>query len=487
MKIVLRIISPLLGILLCLIGGIIAAGNYLYEKYRVVEYTAYIYEESSRSLDNPYQGFYRLIGYQLTDGDNRAVNDLEDTLSHEETHRLILMEINLFRFADRPLSDTALVQLDTILQAWSEEDYKLILRFIYDWDGRGLESEPKELDTILEHMDQVAPVINRYTSSVYLTQGIFVGNYGEMNNSNHLSREEMTILMSHWAEVTDPSVYLAVRTPVQWRIITDCIDLPQPFPAFTGSLTGRLGLYNDGMFGSESDLGTYGDTSRAGSEDPGSRGTREEELAFQEALCRYVPNGGEVISDGIYTDLDNAIRDLSHMHVSYLNDAYDPAAINKWKASVYSGEDCFNGMSGYEYIKEHLGYRYVLRDSFLQFDTWKDEEACLSFTVENVGFASALREFSMVVTWENIQTMERGELPVPADIRYLSGGETETYELKIPIRDYEPGEYRFYLLVTDPSTGAQIKFACEEEPEEYGYLLGSITIDRYHFPFENNS
>ena len=485
MKIALRIFSPLLAIFLCIIGWIFAAGNYLYERYRVVEYTSYTYEESSRSLDNPYQGFYRMLGYLLTDGENSGINNLERSLTLEGEYRLVLLEINLSRFADGPLSDTALTQLDTILQAWSGEDRKLILRFVYDWDGRGLQSEPKELDIILEHMDQVAPVVNRYTASVYLSQGIFVGNYGEMNNSAYLNREAITTLLTHWAEVTDPSIYLAVRTPAQWRIATDCIELPQPFPAFSDSLIGRLGLYNDGMFGSESDLGTYGDVSRAGSEDPGDKGTREEELDFQNSLCRYAPNGGEVISNGVYTDLDNAIRDLARMHVSYLNDAYDPAAINKWKASVYTGEGCFNGMSGYEYIREHLGYRYVLRDSSLQFNTWKDEEASLFFTLENVGFASALREFSMTVTWENVQTMESGELPVMADIRYLSGGEKETYELQFPIRDYEPGEYRFYLTVTDPATGVQIQFACEEEPEDYGYLLGSIVVDRYHFSLES--
>ena len=485
MKVVLRIFSPLLGILICFVSWIIAAGSYLYERYRVVEYTAYAYEESSRALNNPYQGFYRMLGYILTDGENSGIDNLERSLFLEGEYRLVLLEINLHRFADGPLSDTAIEQLDTILQAWSGEGRKLILRFVYDWDGRGLESEPAELEIILGHMDQVAPVVNRYTSSVYLTQGIFVGNYGEMNNSSYLYREAIITLLTHWAEITDPSVYLAVRTPAQWRIATGCVDLPQPFPAFSDGLIGRLGLYNDGMMGSESDLGTYGDVSRAGSDDPGSKGTREEELDFQNQLCRYAPNGGEVISNSVYTDLDNAIRNLTRMHISYLNDAYDPAAINKWKTSVYTGEDCFNGMSGYEYIKEHLGYRYVLRDSSLQFDTWKDEGANLSFSLENVGFASALREFSITVTWENVQTMENGELPVPADIRYLSGGETETYGLQIPIRDYEPGEYRFYLMVTDPATGAQIQFACEEDPGNYGYLLGSIVVDRYHFPFEN--
>lgn len=44
-----------------------------------------------------------------------------------------------------------------------------------------------------------------------------------------------------------------------------------------------------------------------------------------------VPNGGEVVLDNKYNDIDNAAKDLASMHVSYLNNAHDLAVINKWK------------------------------------------------------------------------------------------------------------------------------------------------------------
>ena len=58
------------------------------------------------------------------------------------------------------------------------------------------------------------------------------------------------------------------------------------------------------------------------------------------------------------------------MHVSYLNKDYDPDVINKkWKTSLYSGSDLlYHGMTGYDYISCHLGYRYVLTAS--RFFTW---------------------------------------------------------------------------------------------------------------------
>ena len=49
-----------------------------------------------------------------------------------------------------------------------------------------------------------------------------------------------------------------------------------------------------------------------------------------------VPNGGEVVLDNKYNDIDNAAKDLASMHVSYLNNAHDLAVINKWKKQTYT-------------------------------------------------------------------------------------------------------------------------------------------------------
>ena len=118
-----------------------------------------------------------------------------------------MLEVNLQNFSNEDLSDSALSQLDTILSAWQRHGSQVILRFLYDWDGKAMETEPQSLEQILRHMDQTAEVVNRYTDCVFLMQGIFVGNCGEMNNSHYMSDEDCTTLMHHLAEVTDPSVF----------------------------------------------------------------------------------------------------------------------------------------------------------------------------------------------------------------------------------------------------------------------------------------
>ena len=313
--------------------------------------------ESADELSNPYIGFYHMYGYVLG---SDSLSNLPAASDSDAKNRqgIVMLEVNLQNFSNEDLSDSALSQLDTILSAWQRHGSQVILRFLYDWDGKAMETEPQSLEQILRHMDQTAEVVNRYTDCVFLMQGIFVGNCGEMNNSHYMSDEDCTTLMHHLAEVTDPSVFLSVRTPVQRRKILDSSERPTKETAFDGSLSSRLGLFNDGMLGTANDTGTYGDTA-ASADTYRSAWVREDELSFQNELCNFVPNGGEVTLDNPLNDLAHAIQDLSRMHVSYLNSEHDPAVLDKWKAAAYKDKaSVFNGLSGYDYI----ALDYVLSD-----------------------------------------------------------------------------------------------------------------------------
>ena len=235
--------------------------------------------ESADELSNPYIGFYHMYGYVLG---SDSLSNLPAASDSDAKNRqgIVMLEVNLQNFSNEDLSDSALSQLDTILSAWQRHGSQVILRFLYDWDGKAMETEPQSLEQILRHMDQTAEVVNRYTDCVFLMQGIFVGNCGEMNNSHYMSDEDCTTLMHHLAEVTDPSVFLSVRTPVQRRKILDSSERPTKETAFDGSLSSRLGLINDGMLGAANASGTYGDTAASAATYRSAR-VREHELSFQ--------------------------------------------------------------------------------------------------------------------------------------------------------------------------------------------------------------
>ncbi len=432
-------------------------------------YAPAVCTETASELSNPYIGWYHMYGYVLGSDTISYLPD-PDFSSDTQESGLVLLEINLCRFSDQSLSSSALSQLDTILSAWKKNGNQIILRFLYDWDGKAKESEPQSIDQIFQHMDQTAEIVNRYTDCVFLMQGIFVGNCGEMNNSNYMSDENCAALTQHLADVIDPSIFLSVRTPVQRRRVLDSMEVPSEENAFDGSLSSRLGLYNDGMLGTANDTGTYGDTP-ASADAYRSAWVREDELVFQNTLCNFVPNGGEVILDNPYNDLENAISDLTQMHVSYLNSAHDLAVLDKWKNSVYEDENSiFNGLTGYDYIGRHLGYRYVVRDTSL-------DRSSLTIQLENVGFSVGYRKMDLQLTLVS----DEGEIfsyPLSDDSRFWTPGNTVELSVSLPFRELEKGTYTVYFQMTDPSLQREIIPANSFSHSAYGYQIGSLELKK---------
>ena len=95
-----------------------------------VTFTAEKFSESNEVLENPYQGYYHIIGYALNDTD-------EAIASHADTYSdsLVLLEINLKNYKNTTISEHALSQLEQIFKDWSNTDTQILLRFLYDWDG----------------------------------------------------------------------------------------------------------------------------------------------------------------------------------------------------------------------------------------------------------------------------------------------------------------------------------------------------------------
>lgn len=443
-----------------------------------VRYTPYELEESSEKLSNPYIGWYTMYGYLLSEDASfnlpLAANDIvmpsDCILPYSDEHDLsklypdmTLLQINLNNYANCDLSSLALTQLDNIFSAWSETFSSLIVRFVYDWDGHGMTTEPESINQVLSHMEQIAPVINKYASSIYILQGIFVGSWGEMHGSAHMADGGMEVLINKLSQITDPSIFLSVRTPAQLRTITKSKKPLDASSAFDGTLFSRLGLFNDGMLGSANDTGTYGEAA-ASSSDYFSAWIRDDELAFQNELCRFVPNGGEVIIDNEYNNLANAISDLSRMHVSYLNSAYDASVLDKWKKDIFTSDasDIFYGQSGYDYIGNHLGYRFVIRSSSCDFIPFISESASFSVIIENVGFANALRTFDI-----NIHAIsENGQIytvSTEADTRFWDSITSNKISASLDLGLLSDSSYDIYISCFDEALNRPIFFANETD------------------------
>lgn len=487
----------LITLAICFSVAVIASCLLYSRYYYKVHFTPGSFAETSEKLDNPYRGWYHLYGYQLSD--LRTFDTTLDTattqkhIKESSDNRLVLLEINLCEYQNRELSGEALTMLESILSSWKDTSCSMILRFLYDWNGAAAQTEPQSVVLIQRHMKQCADVVNRFKDHVYMLQGVFVGNYGEMHGSIHLEEDDLRSLADQLAAVIDPSIFLAVRTPQHWRMIHKRFTPLSEEEAFSNSPAARFGIFNDGMLGSKTDLDSYNWEERpvfpaaSAANDFTKKGSRKEELDFQDALCTYVPNGGEAVIDNPYNDLPQAIEALSKTHVSYLNCDYDSAVLDKWKRSVYESglnskldsKDCFEGMDGYEYIGRHLGYRYFVADTELSQPNGRLQlhPATLSLTVKNSGFSGCPRKFQAMLTLKKAGTKESFPISVETDTRLWKAGNSIQLSIPLDIPDLGNGEYDIYWKLSDRSDVIQFANSLPFD-SQYGYKIAHMEVSK---------
>ena len=153
-----------------------------------------------------------------------------------------------------------------------------------------------------------------------------------------------------------------------------------------GSKASRVGLYNDGYMGSDSDLGTFHD--------------RKRDLKWlrQQTLTSYY--GGEFSGNLDFAKKydtylpENAVPEMYYSHLSYINsniyalykdytfgESYDVDGVDN---SAYYGETVF------KFIRDHLGYRFVLRDCDLSESVSQNGVLRVCTKIENTGFANPI-------------------------------------------------------------------------------------------------
>lgn len=468
-------------------GALITLRMFYNNHHYMITYAPVEYEESAEPLSNPYQGWYHMYGYILSDDIPVTPETIQSNIetSENDGHQLALLEINLYNYPETELSAQALSQLESILSAWEQTSIHMIIRFVYDWSGNAQYTEPQSQSLILRHMDQTAEVVNNHAAGIYIMQGIFIGDFGEMHGSKYLSNSDIRTFAEHLASVIDPSIYLSVRTPQHWRLITESFDPLTAETAWNGSLSARLGLFNDGMLGSETDLSTYSDSKEntlpaaKTAADYSVKGNRTEELDFQNMLCNYVPNGGETVVNNSYNNFHAAVTSLSKMHASYLNSDYDAAVLTKWKLTTYHGDDCFDGMNGLDYISRHLGSRYTITSSALTYSVRGKDPAVLNLTIANNGFSSSYRPLTPEITLLNTDINRIWTVPIESDARLWAAGTSITLNTALDVPSYEPGNYTVYFKLTDDISGRQIQLANTMEADSsYGYPIASLQISK---------
>lgn len=398
--------------------------------------------EAAGDVPNPGRGWYRIYTFALG---AEETWEMSPALYDGETLALVLVDIGAYR--ERPLDHRGLSLIHEILECFAAGGRDIILRVVYDTQGKGMEHEPSLFSQVQQHIGQLAPLLARHSSHILVFQGLLVGSWGEMHTSKFLSEKYLWQMSRCFLAGTEGKVRFAVRKPVQCRIV-------QPENAVGEKLTG---CFDDAIFASETHMGTFGTqkSREAGWNQPWCPG---EEIAFLEKLSESVPFGGEALSGEEGISPQDTLKRLQALHVSYLNCMHEKARLQEWRDTEYTA-----GVSLYDYIGAHLGYRFVAESVCRE---KKGGETYVKIKIANRGFACCAEEVRLLL---HLQAQGESVIPVDGGLGKLAAGESLT--LCVPLKGGEPAAgTRLYAELRRVRGNRTIRFANEQAQEKL--LLG---------------
>ena len=412
---------------------------------RHVNFKPSVLKESLHSLPNPCRGWYQIHYFHLPQQPD--FQELQWCLRDDQP--LVMAVIHIGAYQHTPLDSVALNIVSQILDFFALHQKDVILRFTYDCKGLGLLHEPGLFSQVEEHIQQLSPLIHSHTETIFVLQGLFVGSWGEMHGSKFLSPMHLKQLHTLVESAAGANTWLAVRKPSQWR------TLHKPNLSST-----RMGLFDDGILGSETNLGTFGFQNRTNTQWEDSW-RPEDELLFEEQLCRNVPHGGEVVcpQQMPYPSALEVLKKLRCMHISYLNCDHDVSLLDTWKNTPSP----WSGISFYDYVGAHLGYRYCIRAVKLR---ESHQVRRCEITVENTGFAPCYEDYDIML--EIVNSGNAVQQKTIWDLRTLMAGTTQVWSSVLP-----QATGKLYLSARRKKDGRVLNFA-HDDLEQGKLFLGFI-------------
>jgi hypothetical protein len=417
------------------------------------------YEPSGESFPNPERGFYRSFQPFGLGAERFPLESRELAGLGAEGITLISTFNVIDEFLDAPLSRAMLDALAMDFLVASQAGVKVIPRFAYNSPCRG-QLEPCDdatmtaqgidppLSRVLEHIDQLTPILRASSAVIAFMEMGFVGAWGEWHHSSSRLVNPDYTLNSSSAAIVDRVLFAlptnrmaALRTPFQKQSLFG----PQPLAradAFNGTPRARVGAHNDCFLASPDDFGTYWNP---------LGGSAEKNIeAFKTFLNldnRYVPQGGETCSSAAqaepYIHCANAVRELARMRWTTIDVAFHPGVLDLWRQ-----EGCFAD------VHAHLGYRFRLLTATVPEQVTPGGTFNVRVTLVNDGWATPFNPRGVELILRHTVSGVRHYFPVKTDPRFWLPGEIHTLELReTTSADLEPGSYEVLLSLYDPEPG----------------------------------
>lgn len=281
----------------------------------------------------------------------------------------------------------------------------VIVRICYDPWYNGRSNVTPEHKWVMRHVEQLAPVLSKNTDVIVALEMGMHGAYGEMHSDTSITYDRVAEATNLMLRNTPPELKILTRTGNysakvlgfdNWGVDFDING--EKFAEIAkakGDTMYRVGMFNDGYLGTQYDYGTWGADCKTSI-------CREEGVAWLEKYGINTPYGGEALTTAGGYQVINTPEFLAYegfrTHTSYLNVQWNNNLIDGWKKSQFEGKDFeydgskIDSLTGFKYVNDHLGYRFVLRESWLSDTVGSDGILRAKLRIQNVGFGNLTRK-----------------------------------------------------------------------------------------------
>lgn len=474
------------------------------------------YKESKEDFRNPERGFYipsgtKASNFVLLDAAHLSTYKTQPQQTSSATYKvnvsLLYRAYELDIFKDKPLSEDFLTNLQKDFDAVRTAGLKIILRFAYtnspvpgdckDEYGICPPYGDAPVHIVLRHIKQLKPLLQKNGDIIAVLQQGFVGIWGEnyftdyfgcptdigegvINDSGWINRNTF---LKALLDAMPKNRMVQVRTPqIKQRYVGGINITSKASPvltskeAYSGKDIARIAFHNDCFLASADDYGTFFDYGNSHSK----RDTANFVMRnYFEKESRYLAVGGETCDDAFSPQNDcapggYAEKEMSDMHYSYLNAAYNNNVNNDWDSA-----GCMQS------IKTKLGYRFVLVSSTLSKSAKAGNSFNLKLRLKNIGYATPFNPRPAHLILRNTVDGNITRIQLNTDVRrWFTGEITLQQAIKLPAT-IKNGEYELLLAIPDESASISarpeyaIRLANEdlwEETTGYNRLNHAITI-----------
>lgn len=286
----------------------------------------------------------------------------------------------------------------------------VIVRVCYDPWYNGRSNVTPAHEWVLKHVKQLAPVLSKNTDVIVALEMGMHGAYGEMHSDTSITYDRVAEAVNLMLRNTPPELKILTRTGNYSAKVLGFdnwgVDFHIDGEKFAeiakakGDTMYRVGMFNDGYLGTQYDYGTWGADCKTSI-------CREEGVAWLEKYCINTPYGGEALTTASGYEVINTPEFLAYegfrTHTSYLNIQWNNNLIDSWKKTTFKQKDFdydparVDSLSGFKYINDHLGYRFVLRESWITDTVGADGIFKAKLRIQNVGFGNLTRKMKASV------------------------------------------------------------------------------------------